>query len=312
MFRPPTHAPHPSPMPPVPHQHLMGHNPIPSHGPTVSYPLTSPTHQTKGKEKDKKGKDDKPKDIRDMIEIDLSQIEDEQIRKIFDDLFTRIERKQQDIAGLRRLKMLYITEGKEAFDQDDLRDIDGELEVQEKRLLNYEEKLRVQVKMFNSTILRLHQILHIRKTILDKADEETNVLQRNPVLLEKIAEKQVKLEQILEDTKSQLSKCLFDSDDEADAKDDAKKWYDEDSEIDRRSRSRERKTSLDRLAERGGQGEDTGMFGGTTRHERSRDRSNETPEERRARHERRRERHRLRKERQRERHEARRSREMRV
>lgn len=271
-------------------------------GPTLNPPMAS--------EPPKDKKSDKPKEIRDMIEIDLSQIEDEQIRKIFDDLFTRIERKQQDIAGLRRLKMLYITEGKEAFDQDDLRDIDGELEVQEKRLLNYEEKLRIQVKMFNSTILRLHQILHIRKTILDKADEETNVLGRNPVLLEKIAEKQVKLEQILEDTKSQLSKCLFDSDDEADA-DGAKKWYDDDSEIDRRSRSRERKTSLDRIAERGTSRDRTGL----PRHERSerrrshrsRDRSNETPEERRARKERRKERHRLRKERHKE---ARRSREM--
>ncbi len=149
-----------------------------------------------------------------MIEIDLTQIEDDQVRDMFSSLYAKIEAKQRDIVGLRDLKTRYISEGKDAFDREDLCDVEDELKLQEARLLAYEHKLRLRVNHFNSTILKLHKILFERRRILDEADDTTQVLTRNPDLLHRIVSKQLKLEEILEKTKKELSAGLMESDDE--------------------------------------------------------------------------------------------------
>jgi hypothetical protein len=191
-----------------------------------------------------------------MIEIDLTQIEDEQVREMFSSLYARIEGRQRDIVGLRDLKTRYISEGKEAFDREDLCDVEEALKLQEARLLADEHKLRLRVNHFNSTILRLHKILFERRRILDEADDSTQVLARHPHLLERIVAKQLKLEDILEKTKAELSAGLMESDDEDDYRPrlaapgptqggQPREWWEEDSVIDegytddyRRSRSR--------------------------------------------------------------------------
>lgn len=193
-----------------------------------------------------------------MLEIDLTQIEDDQVREMFSSLYAKIEAKQKDIVGLRDLKTRYMSEGKEAFDRDDLVEVEEELKLQEARLLAYEHKLRLRVNHFNSTILKLHKILFERRRILDEADDATQVLTRNPELLERIVSKQLKLEEILETTKAELSAGLMESDEEEEERpargfgmlpppDRApKEWWEEDSVIDdhygepSRSRSRHR------------------------------------------------------------------------
>jgi len=171
----------------------------------------------------------KKKKEEEVIDIDLDKIKDEGVREIFKDLLQKIENKQRDIQGLSTLKMLFLTEGKESFDKSDMEVLDSYMQKEEAKLLAYEQKLRLRVKLYDKTILRLYNILRVRKEILNKADAESAVLERNPKLLDEFVEKQRQLEEILEETKTKL-KIGIDSDDEDGGKG-RRHWADDDSEI---------------------------------------------------------------------------------
>lgn len=216
--------------PPIPPQTMSQppmQNPVTSGPPTtgpVGQVQPQPPMPPKGVNRKKKKKEEE------VIDIDLDQIKDEGVREIFKDLLQKIENKQKDIQGLSTLKMLFVTEGKESFDKSDMEVLDAYMQKEEAKLLAYEQKLRLRVKLYDKTILRLYNILRVRKEILNKADEQSAVLERNPKLLDEFVEKQRQLEEILEETKTKL-KIGIDSDDEDGGKGRRRHWADDDSEI---------------------------------------------------------------------------------
>lgn len=212
----------------------------------VTQPVVNEKDMKKDTKKDKKSKKDE------MIEIDLSQIQDKELREMFSGIYDKIEEKQKDIKGLHNLKARYVSDGKNSFDMEDLQDVEVELKKQETILLELENKLRTRVLCFNSNIMKLHQILLERQRLLDEAETDTGVLTRNPRLLNKIVDKQVRLEGILSETKAKLMEGI-DDDNEENSEDEIlenlgirktnsvygvnntkkkKEWWEEDSVID--------------------------------------------------------------------------------
>lgn len=182
------------------------------------------------------------------LELNLDTIADPAVREIFGATFSRIEALQKDIQGLQALQHMYMTDGKAAFDKEDWQAVQEQIVAKQAKLKRYETKMLEQVKIYNSNILGLHQILKTRKEVLDRADDATKVLTNNPKLLDVLADKQLELERILEKTKQQLTSELYDSEDEGRG-DGEKPWFDRDDVSDvEPTVVTDRRTSLDRLA----------------------------------------------------------------
>lgn len=125
----------------------------------------------------------------------------------FQELENSVKECALNIAALEKFRS-HIHEGKECgiFDAEDLKWVDDELTEKRAHYQDMNNELRNKRYLYDNSITKLEQVLNDRKIIIEAAENETNVLQNNPTLLQLFARKNAQLIQMLEHAKDDFNK----------------------------------------------------------------------------------------------------------
>jgi len=99
--------------------------------------------------------------------------------------------------------MLLSSDGKDCFDAEDVKMIKRAMESAVERRKELESSLKNKINVYNANYLNLQRTIQKRKMVLDDSDA-TSVLEQDRDLLEFFTEKQIKLEDLLVQTKDKL------------------------------------------------------------------------------------------------------------
>lgn len=133
----------------------------------------------------------------------LNEIKVTEDMSLFSDLKKEIDSCAAQVDSLNRFKMLVSSDGKDCFDAEDVKMIKRAMESAIERRKELESSLKTKITVYNANYLNLQRTIQKRKMILDDGDA-TNVLELDRDLLDFFTEKQIKLEDLLIQTKDKL------------------------------------------------------------------------------------------------------------
>ena len=133
----------------------------------------------------------------------LNEIQVNEDMTLFSELKKEIESYASHIETLNRFKMLVSSDGKDCFDAEDVEMIKDTMKTAIERRKTLESDLKDKITIYNTNYLNLQRTIQKRKMILDDMDA-TSVLEKDEKLLDFFTGKQIKLEDILVQTKNKL------------------------------------------------------------------------------------------------------------
>jgi len=133
----------------------------------------------------------------------LQEIAVSEDMSLFSDLKKEIDSCAAQVDSLNRFKMLLSSDGKDCFDAEDVKMIKRAMESAVERRKELESSLKNKINVYNANYLNLQRTIQKRKMVLDDSDA-TSVLEQDRDLLEFFTEKQIKLEDLLVQTKDKL------------------------------------------------------------------------------------------------------------
>lgn len=133
----------------------------------------------------------------------LQEIQVREDMDLFADLKKEIDTCAAHVDSLNRFKVLVSSDGKDCFDAEDVKMIKEAMSEAVERRKELESNLKNKLSVYNANYLNLQRTIQKRKMILDDVDS-TSVLEGNQALLDFFTEKQIKLEDLLVQTKDKL------------------------------------------------------------------------------------------------------------
>jgi len=141
------------------------------------------------------------------------KIESPSLQNEFENLFFNMRNEIQEymkvIDSLHKFRQ-YIDQGVRdgVFDEEDRRWIEEDLQKltleKDKKEIEYNNRKQA----YEGSILKLENIMNVRKQIIEEADKNTNVFSSRPELLKKFAQKRANLIKIVEQGKKDLQKPM--------------------------------------------------------------------------------------------------------
>lgn len=133
----------------------------------------------------------------------LQEIQVDEDMTLFSDLKKEIDSCAAHVDSLNRFKMLISSDGKDCFDGEDVKMIKRAMEAAVERRKELETNLKTKINVYNANYLNLQRTIQKRKMILEDMDSNS-ALEIDRDLLDFFTEKQIKLEDLLVQTKDKL------------------------------------------------------------------------------------------------------------
>lgn len=127
---------------------------------------------------------------------------------MFQELKNRIQEHNAKLESLQNLRTAVLENKNNSFDKEDLQIIEDISKNTSTEMLNLKRELDQRESLYKNTILKLHQTLSVRQTVLEEQNDKTQVLSKHPDLLKKFANKQAQLVKTLKEMEELLLKPI--------------------------------------------------------------------------------------------------------